>query len=108
MPGVDWLSVELPVLVGQGAFGFYIYDDREPTPDGRRVSAWEDELLGGKDSFTGIGIDAGVRLAAKIPGAPWVQPYLGVHYFMLPGFDTIVRSSYDGLSVAAGVQLGMF
>ncbi|MEM1349857.1 MAG: hypothetical protein AAGI01_14945, partial [Myxococcota bacterium] len=40
----QWLTVELPVSVGQGGYGFYFQNEDRDTPDGRRVSAWENEL----------------------------------------------------------------
>jgi len=108
VPGVDWLSLELPVLLGQGGFGFYLHGDDRRTPDGRRVSEWENELLDGRDSSFGLGLDVGLRLSFTPSAATYARPYVGVHYTTVLGYDTYVRSSYGGFSAVAGVQLGRF
>jgi hypothetical protein len=108
MPGVPQLSVELPITLGQGGFGFYLHGEDRVTPDGRKPSAWENELLAGKDSSFGMGIDAGLRFAWKGSDASAVQPYIAAHYSTVLGFDTLVRGSYAGPSVAVGVQIGTF
>jgi hypothetical protein len=106
VPRVPWLAVTLPLTVGYGGFGFYLHDQDRKTPDGRRVSAWEDELFAGRDSFLGIVVDGGVRLNLVVEGTPWLRPYLGGYYTAVPGFDTIVRDGYAGFSGALGVELG--
>jgi len=106
VPGVPWLALTLPVTVGYGGFGFYLQGDDRKTPDGRRVSEWEDELFGGRDSHLGIVIDAGVRVNWVLDETRWLRPYLGVYYTTVPGFRTIVRSDYSGVSVALGLELG--
>lgn len=106
VPRVSWLAVTLPLTLGYGGFGFYLYGENRHTPDGARVSMWEDELFRGRDSFLGIVLDGGVRLGLVLPERPWLRPYLGVYYTAVPGFDTLVRGSYSGLSTALGVELG--
>ncbi len=108
VPGVEWLSAELPITLGQGGFGFYLHGDDRRTPDGRRVSAWEDELLDGRDSSFGLGLDAGLRLVLRPSASAFVRPYAGVHYSTVLGYDTYVRSSYSGFSAVVGAQLGRF
>jgi hypothetical protein len=107
IPGTP-LSLELPVALHQGGYGFYLTGQDRTTPDGRRVSAWENELFEGRDSSIGLGIEAGLRVALRLTDAPWLQPYLGVSYSTVLGFDTVVKSSYDGVAVALGVQVGTF
>lgn len=107
MPGLPWLDVELPILVGQGAFGFYLHDEDRETPDGRRVSEWENDLFDGEDSSFGIAIDVGLRLSFRTP-VSWLRPYAGVHYTNVIGFDTIVRSDYSGFGGVVGVEVGGF
>ncbi|WP_428265861.1 hypothetical protein [Haliangium sp.] len=104
IPGAP-LRVELPVLVGFAGFGFYLTGDDRDTPDGRRVSEWEDELLEGKDSSFALAVDTGLRIA-YVSDAGWWQPYLGVHYLLTPGYDATMASDYGGFSAAAGVQFG--
>ncbi len=106
VPKVPWLAVTLPFTVGYGGFGFYLHGDDRVTPDGRRVSVWENELFDGRDSFLGWVLDGGVRLNFVPARTPWLRPYVGVYYTAVPGFDTIVRGSYSGFSGALGLELG--
>ena len=79
------------MLVGLGGFGFYLHGDDRKVPDDRRVSDWENDLLGDKDSDTSnVVVDTGVRLAWTPRSAPHVRPYIGVHYTWVIGFDTTV------------------
>lgn len=100
------LTVEAPVTVGQGAYGFYLTGADRDTPDTRRVSEWEDALFGGKDSGAAFGVDAGLRVAAKL--RPWLRVAAGAHYTKLFGYDSYVRASYDGPSASLGLELGSF
>jgi hypothetical protein len=106
VPRVPWLAVTVPITVGYGGFGFYLHDQDRKTPDGRRVSAWEDELFAGRDSFLGIVLDGGVRLNLVTHDTPWLRPYAGVYYTAVPGFTTLAQDSYAGFSFALGVELG--
>ncbi len=98
-----WVQIELPVAVGQAAFGFYLTGSRRKTPDGRRVSEWENELLDGRDSGVCLGLEAGVRVALEV--RTWLRPFVALHYFHTFGFDSYVRQDYAGPSLALGVQL---
>ena len=104
----DALTLELPVTIGQAGYGFYIQGEDRNTPDGRRVSEWENELQDGRDAGFGLAVDAGARLRAKFGDADWIQPSLGVHYLVTPGYDAFLRDDYGGLSVSAGVQFAAF
>lgn len=105
LPFAPRVSVELPFAVGQGAYGFYLPAKDRVTPDGRRVSEWENELFGGKDSSPALGIEAGLKVGVKLPFAEWVSPYGALRYTWSVGFDTLVRSSYDGPSAALGLEM---
>lgn len=107
MPGLPWLDVELPVMVGFGVFGFYLSGDDRNTPDGRRVSQWENELFDGRDSSFGVALDVGLRLSIRTP-ASWLRPYFGVHFTNVFGYDAFVRRDYFGPSGVAGVEFGGF
>ena len=87
-----------------GGFGFYLQGEDRQTPDGRRVSDWENELFGGKDSSIGLMLEGGVRLHWLVEGAAWLRPYVALLYSAVPGFDTVVRDSYAGVSAALGVE----
>jgi hypothetical protein len=105
VPGVPWLRVELPMSVGQAAYGFYLSGDDRETPDGRRVSAWENELLDGRDSSFAVGAEVGVQVTARLPSVPGMEPYLAAHWAFTLGYDAYVTDDYGGPSVALGMQL---
>lgn len=106
VPDVPWLSVTLPVTLGYGGFGFYLQGDDRNTPDGRRVSEWENELFAGRDSHLGMVIDSGVRLNLEATQDRWLRPYAALYYTTVPGFDTLARDGYAGFSAALGVEVG--
>ncbi len=99
------LNVELPVLVGFGAFGFYLTGRNRETPDGDRVSVWEDRLLDGKDSSGGLTLDVGLRVAVDTR-LPYLRPFVGLHYTQVFGYDATLASSYRGFSGVVGVAFG--
>jgi hypothetical protein len=104
---LDALAVQMPVTLGYGGFGFYLTGDDRETPDGRRVSEWEDELFDGRDSHIGLVIDVGLRLRYQPKALPGFAPYVGGAYTVVPGFDTIVRRDYAGFSGLLGVEVGL-
>lgn len=106
VPSLKWLHIEVPAAIGQAAFGFYLQGDDRETPDGRRVSEWEDELFDGRDSSISLGIELGLRATAEV--RPWMQVYLGVSQFWTPGYDALAASDYGGPSVALGLEFGRF
>jgi hypothetical protein len=101
------LALQLPVTVGYGGFGYYLSGEDRETPDGRRVSAWEDELFDDKDSFLGVVVDGGARLRYRPRAFPWLAPYGGVAFTIVPGFDTVVRRDYFGFSGTLGIEVGL-
>ena len=58
----DRLLIRFPVSLGQVGAGFYLKDSDRVTPDGRRVSEWEDELQDGTDAGFGLASEVGVHL----------------------------------------------
>lgn len=103
------LSFEIPVTVGYAGFGFYLHGEDRKTPDGRRVSEWEDELLAGRDSDpANLAIDVGARVAWRIRAQPHIRLYFGASYTAVPGFSTPMATSYSGFSGVLGVQFGLF
>ncbi len=99
------LRIEIPVMVGMAGFGFYLHGDDRETPDGRRVSEWEDTLLQGRDSNFSLVVDAGIR-AALTTSDGWWQPYIGAHYTATPGYEATLEDDYSGFSVTGGIQIG--
>lgn len=101
-------SIELPIMLGQAGYGFYLHGEDRETPDGRRVSEWENELQDDQDSNFSLAVDAGARIKVKLGDRDWLQPMIGVHYLLTPGYDSFFADDYGGLSIAAGVQLALF
>lgn len=100
------LALQVPVTLGYGGFGYYLTGDDRKTPDGRRVSEWEDELFDDQDAHIGFVLDAAVRLRLTPRAFPWLMPYAGVGFTMVPGFQTVVREDYFGASGLVGVEIG--
>lgn len=102
------VTVDVPLIFGQVAGGFYLTGDDRITPDGRRVSEWEDELMGDTDAGAGFFVEGGIR--AKVPLTPsgTVLAGLGVYYTQTLGLDTFVGGStyYNAPRIAAFLQFG--
>lgn len=106
LPFEEAIALQLPITVGYGGFGFYLHGEDRNTPDGRRVSEWENELFDGRDSFLGLVLDGGVRVAFEPSTLPWLMPYMGVAVTVLPGFETLVSHDDLGVSGVLGIELG--
>ncbi len=84
------IEIDMPILVGSVAGGFYLAGDDRNTPDGRRVSEWENELFDGKDaSFSGL-TEFGLRILFPTKN-PSVKIGLGLQYTMA----TKLKTYYD-------------
>jgi hypothetical protein len=81
------LAFDIPIVIGSAIGGFYLYGDDRKTPDGRRVSAWENELMNAEDAGGGSMIEGGVRvfLPTRYKG---LQYGLGLHYTTTSGWKT--------------------
>jgi hypothetical protein len=88
------VEIDIPINYGMGAGGFYLFGDDRTTPDGARVSEWENKLMNGEDASFGSWIELGVRgfFPTKIKG---VQFGAGVHYTMIQGWKTYYDQSGD-------------
>jgi len=106
LPFYEPLSLQVPLTVGYGGFGFYLHGEDRDTPDGRRVSEWENELFDGKDSFLGVVIDTGLRLGYQPESVRWLRPYAGVSFTVVPNYDTFVRDDYLGFGGVVGLEIG--
>ncbi len=102
----DALRVDLGAMVGYGGFGFWLVGDDRKTPDGRLPSAWEDELMDGRDSYLGIGLDVGPRVTWM--ATEHVRPYVAARYFTVLGYDAYMKPDYNGVTVALGLSVGRF
>ncbi len=82
------VEINLPISFGSAAGGFYLHGDDRKTPDGARVSEWENKLFttaeleeasGG--GWTEFGVQA--FFPTKIKG---IQIGAGVHYTLVSGW----------------------
>jgi hypothetical protein len=101
---VPRLHLDLPLMVGYGGFGFYLHGEDRETPDGRKPSAWENELLDERDSSFGLALEGGVRLAWQ--AGRHVRPFVAARWSTIAGYDAFVRPSYGGPSLGLGLTLG--
>lgn len=107
LPFLRGFALQVPLTLGYGGFGYYLTGDDRDTPDGRRVSEWEDELFDNKDAYIGFVLDAALRLRYQSRALPWLMPYAGVGFTIVPGFETVVREDYFGFSGLLGVEVGI-
>jgi hypothetical protein len=105
LPIAEQITLTVPATLGYGGFGFYLHGEDRNTPDGRRVSEWENELFDGKDSYLGVVLDAGARLHWRPTPTPWLRPYLAGYYTTVPNYTTLVRNDYSGFSFALGIEV---
>ena len=103
--GEQW-KVDIPIYIGQMGAGFYLFGDNRITPDGRRVSEWENELMGGVDAGFSMHYEAGVRLKRSV--GQHTDLMLGLHYALAPGWETFVGGTgfYNLPRVSVGIGFG--
>ena len=81
------IQLDLPIGLGQLGAGFYLNGTDRETPDGRRVSAWENQLMDGRDAGFAGWIEVGAR--ALIPlNSDHLSLGVGLHYTWAPGWQT--------------------
>lgn len=97
------VRLDVPVMVGYGGFGFYLTGEDRVTPDGRKPSAWENELLDARDSSFGVGVEAGLRVAWR--ASEHLSPYVAARYTSILGYDAFVRPAYGGPSLGIGLTV---
>jgi hypothetical protein len=88
------VEIDVPIMLGGGAGGFYLVGEDRKTPDGARVSVWEDKLFNGEDAAFGTMAEVGVRafVPTKIKG---ISVGAGLHYTMINGWKTLVDPNGD-------------
>jgi hypothetical protein len=101
----EHINLELPIGLGQSAYGFYLTGDDRKTPDGKRVSEWEKKLFDGRDAAPAFGIEGGLKVGVRIPGARWLKPYVAGRYTLNLGYDAYVTNNYNGPSGAFGIEI---
>jgi hypothetical protein len=98
------VRIDFPMTVGFGGFGFYLVGDDRETPDGRLPSAWEDELMDGRDSSFGIFVEGGVRASFTVSDV--AQPYIAFRWTTIVGYDAFLATDYGGPALAVGLTVG--
>jgi hypothetical protein len=84
------VELNVPISFGSGVGGFYLHGDDRKTPDGARVSEWENKLFTspGLDEASGGGwTEFGLQafFPTKVKG---VQIGAGMHYMLISGYKT--------------------
>ncbi|MCK6515045.1 hypothetical protein L6R46_08330 [Myxococcota bacterium] len=106
-PGLDVadgrLHLELPMMLGYGGYGFYLHGEDRVTPDGRKPSAWENELLAEADSAFGVAANVGLR--ASWAGTALVRPTAGLQTQTVLGYEATMAPRYAGLALSLGVDV---
>lgn len=88
------IEVDVPIMIGMLGAGFYLAGDDRETPDGARVSEWENKLFAGGDAAFVNAMDVGLRafIPTKIKG---VRVGVGLHYSRAPGLETYYDPAGD-------------
>jgi hypothetical protein len=81
------VEIDVPISFGSGIGGFYLVGEDRKTPDGARVSVWEDKLFKGEDASGGGLTEFGVRafFPTKVKGMTIGG---GLHYTLMSGWKT--------------------
>ena len=101
----NW-EIELPLAVGTFIAGFYLQNEDRETPDGQRTSVWEDRLMDGRDASAALAAEFGIT--ATYRRYKHLRPFVSAHYFHTFGYDAFLKDDYSGVSLAVGMQLGVF
>ena len=88
------VEIDVPISFGGGIGGFYLVGDDRKTPDGARVSVWEDKLFKGEDAAFGSLTEFGVRafFPTKVKG---MTMGAGLHYTLISGWKTYYDPTGD-------------
>lgn len=81
------ISIDVPIAFGTVGGGFYFTGDDRDTPDGRRVSEWENQLMDEMDSGFGGWFEVGTRVFIPTKNEH-VSVGAGLHYTKTPGWET--------------------
>lgn len=91
------VEIDVPIMVGVFGAGFYLSGDDRKTPDGARVSEWENKLFAGRDAAFVNAMEVGLRafIPTKIKG---VRVGAGLHYIMARGVETYYDPAGDSFN----------
>jgi hypothetical protein len=101
-------TLDIPLNLGQMGAGFYLFGENRLTPDGARVSTWENKLMDSRDAGFSLLFEGGVRIKAPLGKDSGMQAVAGIHYAYAPGWDTFVGGTdfYNLPRVSLGIQFG--
>jgi len=86
----NW-SIRFPISFGSIGAGFYLKGEDRETPDGRRVSEWEDEFQEGSDAGFGLQSEIGVQAFYRISDKfDFFQIGGGIHYANTFGYQSFL------------------
>jgi hypothetical protein len=88
------IEIDVPIMIGSVAAGFYLADDDRKTPDGRRVSEWENELFDEQDASFGGLTEFGVRAFFPTKN-PSVKIGIGIQYTLVSDLKTYYDPNGD-------------
>ena len=71
-----------------------------------QMNVWENQLMDGRDSSLGIGMDVGPQLTWAL--SEHIRPYVAARYQTIFGYDAFMVPDYSGVSVAIGLSTGRF
>lgn len=91
---LDKFRIEIPLSAGNMGGGFYLLGDDRITPDGDRVSVWEDRLMDGQDAGFATFFEFGTRFFIPMPNEH-ISLGLGLHYTLAPNWTTYTDPTGD-------------
>jgi hypothetical protein len=102
----EQFALEFPVTAGASFLGSPLMGEDRVTPDGRRVSDWENELLSNADFGFGYLFDFGIRARFAPKEVSWLHFVLGGHYSVIGGFDNYAaeKLTLSGPGASIGVS----
>ena len=87
----DKLLLRFPISFGQLGAGFYLKGEDRKTPDGRRVSEWEDELQNRTDAGFGLASEIGTQLFYQpFKNQPHIMFGTGVQFTNTYGYSSFL------------------
>lgn len=81
------LKLDIPVNLGLMGAGFYLTGEDRETPDGRRVSEWENQLMDGQDADFGNWMEIGLRSFFPLKNEA-MSLGVGLHYSRVSNWST--------------------
>jgi len=88
------VKLEFPIGLGQMGAGYYLTGEDRDTPDGDRVSVWENKLMDERDAGFSTWYEFGSRLFVPMPNQN-ISLGFGVHYSLAPGWEAYADPTGD-------------